>query len=364
MILLLSLALRLYRFNDLSSFGFDQARDAGIERQMILTGKPTLLGPQTLIGDKTIYFGPWHYYLMAPALWLAHFDPVGPDLWTVVLGVATTAVIFAISGSALAALFYAVFPLAVIYNRFAWNPNTVPLFCALALLFFSRKRDFLAGLFFGLAVQLHPTALLLVLFFLRRFRWPIILGALVGLSPIIVFDFRHQFLYLHGYLSLFSANWAYRGFNWHYFLWLLPGLSLWVGSLKPKLAAIIIFLAFAGTVFYLASQPAVFATSPATIKKVSSLIVSDQDNSALPFDVASFSDADTRATAYRYFLDLAGLTPLGVGEYSVADHIYVTSFAGPENVLYNKTYEVASFSPKKIIRIGQEGNLFLYRLEK
>lgn len=362
-ILLVALFLRTYRFRELSSFSFDEARDDLLEREMILQKKLTLLGPETRIGDKIIYFGPLHYYLMAPALAASHFDPVGPAFLTIALGVLTTVLIYFLTKSYLSTLFYAVFPLAVIYNRWAWNPNTIPFFCSMSLLFFFKKRYFLSGFFLGLAVQLHPVSWLLLFFFRQHWR-PVILGIFLGISPIILFDLRHNFLYLRGYLGLFSADFSYRGFNWHYFLWTLPLLAYWLKSWPQKITLVIIFLSAAFTLGYLLTRPKVTTTNPQTIKEIATIIAADQKKTHLNFNIASFVDPDTRATAYRYFLALEAAVPLGVGEYSVADHLYVITFEDQARVLYNQTYEVFAFKPRRISRTWKIADENIYRLER
>lgn len=370
LILALALFLRLYRLPELARFNYDEARDASVVRRMILERKPTLLGPETKIGDKTFYFGPLHYYLMAPALAAANFDPIGAYVWTGILGAATVAVIYLATESLLAATFYAVFPLAVIFNRWAWNPNTVPLFASLFLLALLRKRYFWAGVFVGLAIQLHFTAALLavvVIFWLRErmAKWPwLIVGLLVGGLPMIIFDLRHDFLYWRTAVSLLSADRAYRGFNWHYVLWLLPLLSLWVGKWPRAVASTAIIISAIVTAYILITAKPERALNPQTIRKISKVIASDQKESGLAFNVASFVDPDARATAYRYFLELEGMRPLGVAEYDVADHLYVVTFDDEDEVVYNQTYEIESFRPARVSKSWQIAGENIFRLER
>ncbi len=333
---------------------------------MVLKHKLTLLGPETKIGNKIIYFGPLHYYLMAPALAVSRFDPIGPYYWTALLGVATVLLIYFTNRSLISAAFYAVFPLAVIYNRWAWNPNTIPLFAAGFLLAFFRKKYFLAGIFGGLAFQLHITTIALapLLIFAggRKNIAKILGGFLVGIAPLLIFDLRHNFLYLRGYWGLLQADTAYRGFNFHYFLALLPVLALLLSKLDRKIGLAAVSGSLVMSLLWLGRQVPQPAVNPANIRRLCALVAADQKN-GLNFNIASFTDSDTRATSYRYFLELAGTNPLGVGEYAVADHLYVTSFAEPAEVLYNRTYEVAAFKPVRVSRSWKLGKLNLYRLE-
>lgn len=338
---------------------------------MLVSHKLTLLGPETKIGRQTIYFGPLHYYLMAPALQISHFNPLGPYLLTAVLGVVTCIQIYLTSKSLYSLAFYAVFPIAVIFNRWAWNPNTIPLFATLFLLFFIRKKYFLTGLMLGLIIQLHFTAGGLALVILYKLVTKklnlhslikLLFGLSIGLAPMIIFDLRHDFLYLRSTLSLLNPDLSYRGFNWHYFLWIIPIFAYWLRSWSRALAGAVIGISFCASLYWLIIQKPNSAMHPDTIKEISKIISSDQKQSKLNFNVASFVDPDTRATAYRYFLDLEGIHPLSVEQYSVADHLYIITFDSAAGVLKNKTYEISSFKPSKAILIGNVGAEKIYKL--
>lgn len=375
LILLLAAAFRLYRLNEAAQFRHDEARDMLAERQMIVDKRLTMLGPDSRIGDKTIYFGPLHYYLMTPALVVSRFDPMGPYFWTAILGVATTLIIFLMTRSLAAAAFFAVFPVAVIYNRSAWNPNTIPFFTALSFWAFLRKRYFWAGLFWGLAIQLHITVLAfgaVALIFLVIDRESIIRGLLflvsglvIGLSPMIIFDLRHEGFYLTAYKTLTDAEFAYRGFNWHYFLWFLPVAAWLVSKLNRRVAAGIVGISLVASAYWLGNLHVVDEVHPDRIKQISAIISADhQSRRDRLFNVASFVDPVARATAYRYFLSLGNTIPLEVDQYPVADDLYVVTFETGDKVLYNKTYEVASFQPKTVAQTWVIGNEYLYRLER
>ena len=365
-IFFLALLFRWFRLAELATFNYDEARDVIAEKE-ILNGRPTLLGPESLIGDKTIYYGPLHYYLMAPALLASNFDPIGPYFWTGFLG-AVTAVILALSFGPLAGLFYAVFPLAVIYNRWAWNPNTIPLFSTLFIIFLTKRRFFLAGIFLGLAFQLHVTALALIfiaLFFTRSPR--LFAGFLLGILPIILFDLRHQNFYLNHYRDLISFGagvLGHRSLTWHYFLWTIPLLAIFVSKLPKKIGYLICLISFITTGIWFSAQKINPPQNPFYIRQIARIIALDQGISLVYFNVAAFIAGDTRATAIRYFLNLEGAKPLGISEYDVADHLYVVTLGKKDDVLYNSTYEVAAFKPKSVSKSWRIADVNIYRLEK
>lgn len=75
-IIIVGLYLRFYNFQYTISFGWDQARDAMVVRD-ILSGHLTLLGPRT--GEGHIHLGPAYYYLLAPFYFITNLDPIASD---------------------------------------------------------------------------------------------------------------------------------------------------------------------------------------------------------------------------------------------------------------------------------------------
>src|SRR5258708_39491937 len=84
LVLLLAAFMRLFRISDYMTFLGDEGRDALVALG-ILQGHFTLLGPRASAGD--FFTGPFYYYLMAPFLWLFHFDPVGPAVMVALFGI-------------------------------------------------------------------------------------------------------------------------------------------------------------------------------------------------------------------------------------------------------------------------------------
>lgn len=213
--------LRLYRISDYLTFLGDEGRDVLIAKG-ILEGNFTLLGPRASAGD--FFLGPIYYYFMAPFLWLFKLDPVGPAVMVAIVGIATvfliykvTRELFSIKAAIIASSLYAVSPLVIAYSRSSWNPNPMP-FVSLLTLYLtykavekaSWKKFFAIGLLLGIALQLHYLATFLIiivlafLFFSKfhlNFKWnellkkyfQIFLGFLIGFSPFLAFEARHNF---------------------------------------------------------------------------------------------------------------------------------------------------------------------------
>jgi len=137
-ILLLASFLRLYRISEYMTFLGDEGRDSIIVRRFLVNGDIFLIGPGTSIGN--MYLGPLYYYMMAPALLLAAFSPVGPAVQIAVLGVVTVFLIWHIArewfgsvAGVVASVLYAISPTVIIYSRSSWNPNIMPFFALLCI---------------------------------------------------------------------------------------------------------------------------------------------------------------------------------------------------------------------------------------
>lgn len=205
----------------------DEGRDALVVYG-ILHGKLTLLGPTASVGG--FFLGPIYYYFMAPFLFLFNYNPVGPAVMVALFGVATVWLIFKVGSeffgnkaAIIAALFYTISPVVIAYSRSSWNPNLMPFFTLLTLYFLYKgvKKNsvasfFTSGVLFGISMQLHYIAvfvgfiIIIYIVFIRllilaesliektkrivRDGLYVLLGFLVGLSPFITFEVRHEFL--------------------------------------------------------------------------------------------------------------------------------------------------------------------------
>lgn len=223
-ILLVGAVLRLYKIDQYMTFLGDEGRDAIIVRRIFTEGHPPLIGPGTSIGN--IYLGPLYYYLMAIPLLIAGYSPVGPAVMVALLGIATIFLVWYVGrkwsgklGGLIAAGLYAVSPVVVRFSLSSWNPNIMPFFALLAIystwkVFNDRNYDWLVVLGISLAfvLQSHYFGILLfpvVILFLAIKKpptRPLLISILVFtilMSPLFIFDLRHNFVNLM----------AFRGFT-------------------------------------------------------------------------------------------------------------------------------------------------------
>lgn len=226
-ILIVAAFLRLYKIQDYMTFLGDEGRDVLVAYN-ILHGHLTLLGPTSSVGG--FFLGPIYYYFMAPFLLLFNYNPVGPAVMVALFGIATVWLIYKFCGELfnkkigiIAAALYAISPLVVSYSRSSWNPNPLPFFSLLALYVLykaseknSLKLFFAVGILLGIAIQLHYLTLflgavvfaytVLVQLFDNQRKWIkiflvsmkqvliIFAGFLIGWSPLLAFELRHNFL--------------------------------------------------------------------------------------------------------------------------------------------------------------------------
>lgn len=225
LVILIAAFLRFYNLEKWQFFTYDQARDYLIVKKLILDRKFTLVGPTVLAPG--VYLPPFYYYSIAPFLWAFRFRLIGPDIYTALLGVASLGIFFLVAkdlfGKKVAlfsSLFFAFNPYLIHTSRHAWNPNTIYFFTLIFVLSFERfllKKKFfwlyLAAFSISLSLNLHYTALVWLpllgyMFFLEYkrngFGWNIIgagLSFLIFVSPLFIFDLRHNFPNLKGVID-------------------------------------------------------------------------------------------------------------------------------------------------------------------
>lgn len=235
LITLLCLGLRLYKIDQYMTFLGDEGRDVRVIRNL-LHGNLVFIGPQTSIGN--MYLGPLYYYLVAPALALSGGNPVGPAVEVAFLG--TLAVFltwwfgrawFGRSTGLIAALLFTLSPVAIIYSRSSWNPNPMPLFALLSIwgiwqVYHHHKFGYLSlvSVCLAFALQMHYLGLLLLPVLgvywlltlksvskiksdLKKFLFHSSFGVLeflVLMSPLALFDLKHDSMNLKAFQTFFS----------------------------------------------------------------------------------------------------------------------------------------------------------------
>lgn len=226
--------LRFYHLEQFANFLADQGRDAIIIKRIATFEHFTAIGAPTSIGH--IFLGPFYYYFIAPWFWLFNFQPVG-----LVFGVAFFSTVYLCANyfivkeligkkvALVSTLLLAFSTTLIEFSRFSWNPNLLPFFAFLTYYFLYKglkeKKLFLFlvfGFFLSFSIQLHYLALFLIfpsiVYFLidffkdkKNYRFFIIAALfslftfILGSSPLIIFDLKHQFLNTKSFIAFFQS---------------------------------------------------------------------------------------------------------------------------------------------------------------
>lgn len=236
LITIIGVFLRFYKLDAFVTFLGDQGRDAIIMKRMVTLEHLPAVGAPSSIGH--VFLGPFYYYFIAPWLLLTAFNPIGPAIGVAVFSSLFIVIAYFITQdlfkrkmvSLMMATFITFSYIHIWFSRFSWNPNLLPLFSLLgiyALIKALQKRRtayfFISGLLFAFCIQLHYVALasgLSVLLCLGYYGYrhknefglvvkhisAIVLGFITGISPLIAFDLRHDFINSKSFIRLFTDN--------------------------------------------------------------------------------------------------------------------------------------------------------------
>ncbi len=251
-IVLLAALLRVYRMGDLAVFLADQASDS-TKVFNITHGDFTLLGPITSVGG--FYNGPIVYYLMAPFFLLMNNHPLSGAVFQTTLSLLTIPLLYLIGKKIknetvgfIAAFLFAISPLMVEYSRAAFNSYPAVFFSTLIIYLFvtideryKLVRYALIGLCIGWIIQMHYFTVVFIgvaAFFpwlvsheIRKSHYYVLVlvGFIIGISPFLLFEVRHNFLNINLMLQYFGSSPIQERS-------LLHGLIIW-----PKVIAHLVF---------------------------------------------------------------------------------------------------------------------------
>lgn len=242
-LLVSAIFLRFWHFTDTLLFQGDQGRDALIVADIFRQKDLVFIGPVTSIGN--MYLGPFYYYFMLPFLALSYPSPVGPAVAIALTSILTVYLLYALGkeivgkrAALLAAFCYTFSAEIVRYSRFSWNPNLAP--PVSFLLFWATYKAWkkspwywlVVAICFSILIQLHYMTLLIAggigIIWLIQVRELItaksmqtlkqLLAASVGgilifvvsLTPLILFDMKHDGVNRQGLSTLFNQEQAFN----------------------------------------------------------------------------------------------------------------------------------------------------------
>lgn len=231
LIIIVSAVLRFWEISQKFSWG-------GVEGSFIWDIWYVGMGHPTLIGFESaavggLSFPPFLLYFFVPFFWLSGGNPIFIAVILAILGIASTALLFFVGKEifnervgVIAALLYAFSSQAVnIDHKFIGGTFIVPVsLLSIFLLWRIYKKakvkpiDFIVlGSVIGLSFSAHYQAIFLLLatlvfiyFFKKKdFNFKNVLASLVSVFvwflPLAIFDLRHNFFHLRGFVTLFSS---------------------------------------------------------------------------------------------------------------------------------------------------------------
>lgn len=270
--LFLASFLRLYKIEIFTTFLGEQGRDLLIAKDILIFKKLTLLGPPTSLSPN-IHFGPFYHYFNAFWLWIFRLNPIGPAVGfasLAILGCLGLYLIPKIFGFRIAGLIsslaFAVSPLMVEFGRSMFNSYFVVYFTIFYFLFFlvySKKEEaiflLISGIFAGLAFQANFLAWGVILsgFILLsrqkdKFKKFLVFffGVFLATLPYIIFELRHNFFNMRGFLTFVSEKESRDFLLLRFFLGFFDvfwkSFMFSVGNENILLTLIIIFFIFFG----------------------------------------------------------------------------------------------------------------------
>lgn len=234
LILILTLGFFLRAQETLSGnflFLKDQGRDLLAVKSIVVDKKLTLIGPYT--GFRGVFQGPLYYYALAVPFALSRGDPLAV-MW-LMLAVSMFAILFAYvigkrffseTTGLFAAFLFAVSPSAAAAATFIWSPFFILPLMSVFIYFlldwiqtFSRKSFFLMTSLLGLMFHFEiafAAPFMITMFILcwhiarkKKQKFPafLFIGIIVlFLSPLLVFDFRHDHLTLKSIMQMFYGR--------------------------------------------------------------------------------------------------------------------------------------------------------------
>lgn len=242
-ILLLAAFLRFYRLEDYMNFLGDEGRDALVINDLLVNKHFPFIGPTTSVGN--MYLGPLFYYMMALPMSIFWLNPVAASGMVAAIGVLIVGLIYYLSkiwfgrtAALIASFLYAISPVTIIYSRSSWNPNPAPFFALIAIFSLyklNKSGNFnwliLTGISVAAASQMHYLALVLIpiagilylveIFLRSSQKLPLknfwvgsmsgIFSFILVMSPLIIFDIRHNYLNYRALITLLSEDSNVKG---------------------------------------------------------------------------------------------------------------------------------------------------------
>jgi len=232
-VFILALCLRFFNYQNWQIFDYDQETALKQIRTIVVDHKPVLIGMQASVAG--VFVGPLFFYVSAPFLLLGNLDPAYSLLVSFSYSIAMLFSIYYVSRKLfnrktglIATAIFGVSNSMIASDRTWWNPMFMPLISVWSFYFFNKyiyqkKAKYLiySAIFIALSIHSHMSAVVIITWYfmsLGIFRAKLVLKQplvllfviilfLISFLPLIIFDFRHNFLNFRSlYNFIFSSS--------------------------------------------------------------------------------------------------------------------------------------------------------------
>lgn len=402
------LFLRLFHLPESLNLGSDQGFGILEMKRLWETKQVTLIGPASSLttSGQYIYASSLVYYLSILVLVISGWNPLALSYFLIFLQLLSFLLVYRMlthqfPSSSLPhffALLYVFSPVMVNYSRFSWAPNyLIPVSSIILILLLKLTQEAkpsfflptLIGFSLGIGLQFHYSFFLIVLlafiwlFVAQKMGFFILTGTLLGLiigfSPIILFEVRHDFHNFRALLLFFQTTGSEGSLGLgivqpHYFLSLFPFLFFFLSYVLVFFHKKSIYLS--GTIigvyilFSLSSilpTPSEGFTMPSGwnypgLLHARDIILSQHKKEYNVIDVLS---GDTRAYALRSLLVLSGYPPMDVAAYPSSKALFLYTREPIDTILSGSLWEIDVVKPLRVSNKWHiQNGIFLYLLEK
>lgn len=399
------LFLRLYHLVPSLNFGSDQGFGILEMYRLYQTKQITLIGPSSsfTIQGQYIYVSSLVYYLSLLVLIISGWNPLGISYFIIILQLLSFVFLYKVlrhrfPNSSLPyffAILYTFSPIMVNYSRFSWAPNyLIPISGVILFLLLKLNRrhksslwlPLIIGLFLGIGLQFHYSFFFVILLtfvwlvafkkhYIFYFKYTLF-GLLIGFSPIILFELRHNFHNLKTLIIIFGAQGSINSgtLQLHYFFGLLPFtfflISYLFNHLFKRRKVLVIMLSCSFILYSLIQilpNPKSGFTMPLEwnytgILKTRDIILSEKRNE---YNIVDLLTGDTRAYALRSLLTLSGSPPKDVTLYPSSSSLFLYTREPIDAILAGSLWEIDSLKPLHVSKKWHiQNGIYLYLLEK
>ncbi|MFA7676466.1 MAG: glycosyltransferase family 39 protein, partial [Candidatus Shapirobacteria bacterium] len=388
--------LRLYKIEERVNFSMDQGIFLLKSWDIYQNKEITLIGPTAspIVHGHQFFQGPLIYYSLILVMLMSNWNVIVASYFLVFFNFLALIFLYLSTKRILnkkiaiiTSVIFVFLPISINFSNFLWNPNFLliltPIFIFLGSKALIEKKWWylIWGIFGGICFQFH-FQFVLILFFAFLFLifkkqeiknillFPV--GALIGYSPLLIFDLRNNFYNITTIIEWFRFGGDEKiATPIYYFLSFVPflcmGLAWLINKIKNKLILILLLIGLVGYSFYIKINQKEALGMPngwsyvlqqETIKKIL------ENGCPNNFNVASTNSGDTRAYDLRFLLTAKSCPPMGVEDYPKAEKLFL--IAPTDRPLETETvWEVSSLGKFKINqKIEISKNIIFYELEK